>query len=396
MRGRIFSGVILVSLCFLVSCRKDEHKIDLSIDSVTSNNLIKNVIEEIRNNYADEVTREKLEEGAINGMLAFLDDHSMYINQSDFEAFNNSTRGCFLGIGVEIKQVKDGIEIVAIIDESPASSAGLRIGDIITSIDGKEVNTLSMKDIISKLSSDSALKIKIAGTRSKNERFDIELKKSVIQIKSVKLSFIEDIAVIRINHFNENTVVEVTSAIKKILKKEPKAVIVDVRNNPGGILDQAISVCDLFLDHGRIVEFQSRNSDESKIVYSDDIDLLNGLPMAVVIDSHTASGAELFAAALGENKRAIIIGEKSFGKGSLQTIIPIPGRGAIKLTTAYFISPNGNKINQNGVTPDIEIQTDKMQEVSQEDNIDPVIQRSIDLLHGISALNAIKEQVETK
>ncbi|MDR0744483.1 MAG: S41 family peptidase [Holosporales bacterium] len=386
--------LLFIMPIFLVSCKKEKQKTDVcteSANSIATNNLIKDVIEEIRNNYAGEITREKLEEGAINGMLESLDAHSMYISQDEFEAFYKSTRGVFLGIGIETKQLKDStIEIISIINDSPASKAGLKIGDVITKMDEKSINELSMKEIISKFSSDSALKIKLSVVRNKNEKFEINLKKSFIQIQSVKLSFSSDIAIIKITHFNEGTVVGVTNVIKNITKKKSTAVILDLRNNPGGILEQAIEVSDLFLDHGKIVEFQSRHPEESKIIYADDIDLLNHLPMVTIIDANTASGAELVAAALGENKRSIIIGTKSYGKGSLQTIIPIPGRGAMKLTTAYFISPNGNKINQNGITPDIEIEqetvTIKEEDKNMDPTIDPVIQRAIDLLHGISAL----------
>ncbi|MDR3031276.1 MAG: S41 family peptidase [Holosporales bacterium] len=377
----------------LTSCKEEKRKVDLSIDAMTTGNLIKDIIEEIRNNYVDEITKEKLEEGAINGMLSFLDDHSMYISQDEFDSFNKVTRGIFLGVGIEIKQLKDGIEIVSIIDDSPAMNAGLQISDIITQIDGKDISCLAMKEIISKLSSDSALKVRLSIVRNKNEKFEIDLKKSIIQIQSAKLSFISDIAVIKISHFNEGTVVGVTDSIKKLIKNKSTGVILDLRNNPGGILEQAIDVCALFLAHGKIVEFRSRHTEDSRVVYAKDVDLLNGLPMAIIIDSNTASGAELVAAALGENKRAIIIGEKSYGKGSLQTIIPIPGRGAMKLTTAYFISPNGNNINQAGVSPDIEIAED-MTYKKLGTSVDSVVQRAIDLLHGISVLNVVQKKAE--
>ncbi len=389
----------LLLIIFLTACKKEAKEENyLSIDSITTNNLIKEVIEEINNNYADEITREKLEEGAINGMLAFLDEHSLYINQEEFEAFNKSTRGTYLGIGIEIKQIKDGIEIVSVIEDSPAFKAGLKTADIITNINGKEIREMSIKEIYSKLNSDTIPKILLSITRNKTDKFEVNLKKSVIQMKTVKTDFIGDIAIIKINYFNENTISAIKTAIKNIKKEKSIGLIIDLRNNPGGILDQAISLANMFITNGKIVEFKSRNVEESRSIFADETDEINGIPIAVLIDKNSASGSELVAAALGENKRAVIIGEKSYGKGSLQTIIPIPGKGAIKLTTSFLYTPNGNKLNGNGVTPDILIeqrqidqstpQTTPNQETpppNQEP--DPTTQRAIDLLHGISALD---------
>jgi carboxyl-terminal processing protease len=385
-----FLFVVLVAV--LVSCKKDSEAINFSTDLVNTNTLIREIIEEINDNYADDIAKEKLEIGAINGILATLDEYSTYISQDELDTFNQLTRGTFLGIGVEIRQIREGIEISSIVDESPAAIVGLRISDVITHIDGKDVSEMSFRDVVSKLSSDSALKMKISVSRNKTEKFDLILKKSVIQLQSVKLHFRDDIAVIKINCFNDGTLVGVSQAIKTLRKKKSNGVILDLRSNPGGILTQAINVCDLFLVNKKIVEFKSRNTSELKTVFSDGKDLLNGLPMVVLIDSCTASGGELVAAALGENKRAILIGEKTYGKGSLQSIIPIPGKGAIKLTTAFLISPNGSSINQNGVTPDIEI-TDNNQK-STDEHDDSIILRAMDLIHGISALNELEQKVK--
>ena len=368
----------------LSSCKKERRDLEFSVDLLNANDLIKEVIEEIQLNYADNVTREKLEIGAINGMLQVLDEHSLFIPNEDFNAYNQTAHGMFLGLGIEIKQIPEGIEIRSVIDESPATKAGIKPLDIIVQIDGKSVLKMSSKQIASKLGADSGLKVKLTLLRNKNETLDVTIHKSVVQIRSVKSEFIDDIAIIKINYFNDGTLLATSQAIKEINKKKPVGVILDLRNNPGGILDQAVGVADLFLSNKKIAELKSRNVEESKIVISDDEDLLNNLPMVVLINSNTASGAELLAAALGENKRAVLIGQKTYGKGSMQTVIPIPGRGAIKLTTAYFVSPNGNTINHCGVSPDIEISEDNT--LSPQDK-DPVIVRATDLLHGLTALN---------
>ncbi|MDR1289425.1 MAG: S41 family peptidase [Holosporales bacterium] len=384
--------VTALHIILLVSCRKkEEESIGLSIDSITTNTFIKEIIEEISSNYADDISREKLEIGAINGILGVLDEHSMYISQDEFSAFTRSTRGAFLGIGVEIKQNREGIEVTAVIDDSPASASGLRENDLIVKIDDRDVSEMPMKTVISKLSSDPALKIKLSVARNKSEKFDVVVKKSVIQLQSVKTEFIDDIAIIRITHFNEGTVIDTSNAIRKVIKNKATGVILDLRNNPGGIMEQAVRVCDLFLGgNKKIIDFQSKNKSESRSIFADEIDLLNGLPMVILIDGNTASGAELVAASLGDNKRAVLIGEKTYGKGSLQTIIPIPGRGAIKLTTAYFVSPNGKKIDQTGVSPDIEILKegqDPQHPQTSSSKIDQMVQRAVDLLHGLSVLS---------
>lgn len=376
---------LLFMLLFLVSCKKDEKGIQLSSDLINTNDLIKEVINEIQNSYADEIAKEKLEIGAINGMLNTLDEHSVYISKDEFGIYNDSARGSFLGIGIEIKQIRNGIEIQSVIDNSPAANAGIKPLDIITHINGEDVANIKMKDIIKKLGNDSLLKVKVSILRNKTEKLELTIKKSVIQLQSVKLNFINDVGIIKISYFNERTVLGVSQAIKKINKKPALGVIIDLRNNPGGILEQAIGVSDLFLSNKKIIELKSKNIDDNRTIFSDDVDLLNGIPVVVLINSGTASGAELMASALGENKRAILIGEKSYGKGSLQTIIPIPGRGAIKLTTAYFVSPNGNIINQNGITPDIEVKQETNEK--QKEDIDPIVQRALDLIHGLLVVN---------
>jgi carboxyl-terminal processing protease len=392
--------VVATILC--VSCRKEEEKPAESPDcTVAVSHFIVDTIEEICSNYVDEVAREKLEIGAINGMLSFLDDHSTYIDQEEADAFDKSARGEFLGIGVELKQVRSGAEIEAVVDGSPAFAAGLMAMDVITSIDGKNTAEMSMKDIIDGLSSSLAMQVNITAARGKAKTFDVTLRKSIIQLPSVKVDFLSDIALLRITHFNTATANCAKKVIEEIVQKKATGVILDLRNNPGGVLDQAIKVSSLFLVNKKIVEFRSKRAKDERSVYADDIDSLDGMPMVILMDSNTASGAELVAAALGDNKRAVLIGEKTYGKGSLQTIIPIPGHGALKLTTEYFLSPNGRQINQNGVMPDIEISKEIATEVvapsqselpkigadSKSFECEPIVQRAMDVLHGISALN---------
>jgi carboxyl-terminal processing protease len=383
--------IILIAFVAAIgtSCKKSkEHTTEEKKYNVAeTSNLISGIIEEIVNNYVDDVKKDKLEIGAINGMLSSLDDYSAYIGSDEVTEFSRNTHGEFLGVGIEIKQTKEGVEIESVIDESPAFAAGIRQSDTIICIDGVDVSGMSMKKIISKLTSDLNMRIKLTVLRNKSEKFDAILKKSLIQLKSVKVDFISDVAILRITHFNDTTVDCVSRAINEIINKKLRGVILDIRNNPGGILEQSIKICDLFLSNKKIVEFRSRKAEDTRSVFAGETDRLNGLPLVVLVDRNTASGAELVAAALGENKRAVLVGEKTYGKGAMQTVIPIPGHGAIKLTTEYFLSPNGNMIDRVGVIPDIEIQNATEAEQTNAHVIEPIVQRAMDVIHGISALN---------
>jgi carboxyl-terminal processing protease len=404
---RIFSVIAIVILSS--SCKKNKKLIEESSQHnfAKANNLISGVIEEIMNNYVNEIERDKLEIEAINGMLSSLDNYSMYIDNDEMAAFSRSARGEFLGIGIEIGQTKGGIEIGSVIDGSPAAIAGLKSSDVIVCIDGRDVSDLGMKNVILKLNSDSNMKIRLTIIRDNFKKFDVVLKKSVIQFWSVKTRFISDIAILRITHFNNCTTDCVLKAVREITSKKSSGVILDLRNNPGGILDQSIKTCNLFLKSKKIVEFKSRKNDVVRSVFADEPDRLDGIPMVVLINRKTASGAELAAAALGENKRAILIGEKTYGKGAVQTVIPIPGHGAIKLTTGFFMSPNGGMIDGVGVIPDIEVTMNAEVSLPQHENetsasfhrneitrIEPIVQRAIDAIRNISSTPNEKSMVQ--
>ena len=385
--GKIRVAFIIIFSLSTASCKKDIKSTDLPSELINTNSFIKEIIEEINSNYASEIDRKKLEIGAINGMLSVLDEHSIYIKQEDILAFSQFARGNYLGIGIEFQSIGDSFEITSIIDDSPAQKAGLKIKDKIIAIDGNETKNMSIGDVVSNITSFRHI-VKFSILRDQSETIDVSIKKNIIKLKSIKLTFIDNIALLKINYFNENTLTEVLDAIKKINTKQSSGLILDLRNNPGGIIDQAIGVADLFLANKKIVEIKSKNSDESRVAFSDGNDLFVGKQIVVLTNDQTASGAELLASALGENKRAIILGTRTFGKGSLQSIIPIPGRGAIKLTTAILLSPNGNLISKNGITPDIEIQTNKTES---SDNDISIIQRAIDLIHGLSVVGSARK-----
>ena len=367
------TAIIICALC-LYSCRNDDNNV--AVMQVSVNNLIQSVIKEIYNNYASNITKKQLENGAIKGMLAELDEHSIYISQEDYQTYYQSTRGNYFGLGIETQHTNNGIEIISVIEDSPAFNAGIKTGDVITKINEVNVATQRAKSNNILLNSNN---LKFTILRDKNLETVIQLKKTLVQLKSVKLTFIDKIAFLKITCFNDNTVQSVTSAITTIKKQKSIGLIIDLRGNPGGIIEQAIGVANLFLQNSIIAYIQSRNKDDNKTISSEGVDIFDGKPIAILIDKNTASGAEILAAALSDNKRAIVIGERSYGKGSLQTIIQIPGKGAIKLTTAYIYTPNGSKLDKNGVLPNI---------LATNQSPEKITQRAVDLIKGLIAVSS--------
>ena len=360
---------LLCVILLLAACKQDKAYDDKAIVMISADSLVQAVVNEIKENYAGDVSKQQLEVGAIKGMLSSLDENSMYIAQSDYQTYYQVTRGLYFGLGIEIQDANSGIEVTSVIEDSPAFNAGIKACDIITTIN--DIDVISNRAQCNKILLECN-KINLKILRNKEHEIQITVKKNIVNLKTVKLSFHEKIAIIKITHFNDNTVQNVIQAVDTIKKKGIHGIIIDLRGNPGGIIEQAVNVADLFLENAVIVHMRSRKQCENKTVFSHGNDIFDKGHIIVLIDKSTASGAELVAAALHDNNRAIIIGEQSYGKGSLQTIIQIPGKGAIKLTTAYLYTPNGNKLDKNGVIPNIIV-----------GDCDNVMQRAIDLLQGI-------------
>ncbi|MBR1944093.1 MAG: S41 family peptidase [Alphaproteobacteria bacterium] len=365
-----FYIIIIIILCnTIVGCK---NKKNININTIISSNLIQDIINEVKENYVEIISNETLEINAINGIINSLDEYSRYITKEEFDFINKSTRGVFLGIGIEINKLKDGIEIKSVLKNSPASNIGLKKGDIIISIDNTNINHLSMKHIINILNNNSKLQYKLTILRDKANTIELVLKKDIIKLNSINTHIIDNILMLNISFFNEDTVRETIEQINKLRYKNIKGIIIDLRNNPGGCINDAIDFCDLFLCNKTITIIKHRKNNKSEIIQSNNNDITNDIPIVILINSQTASCAELVAAALADNKRAILIGEKTYGKGAIQSIIPIPGRGALQLTTAYFYSPNGKEINKNGVEPNINI-------IQSNDN-DQMLIKSIEIL----------------
>jgi carboxyl-terminal processing protease len=328
-------------------------------------NLFGDVFEKVRSNYVDDASDDTLIEGAINGMLTALDPHSNYLNAKNFTDMKVQTRGEFGGLGIEVSMENGLIKVVSPIDDTPAARAGLKPGDLITHLDGNPVQGMTLPEAVEKMrgpvNSDVTLRIRRTG----KDPFDVKLTRATIKIQSVRSHLEGDnIGYVRITSFNEQTDVGLENAMKSLKQKAGNklaGVVLDLRNNPGGLLDQAVAVSDAFLDKGEIVSTRGRRADDAQRYNAHPGDISGGLPMVVLINSGSASASEIVAGALQDHHRAILMGTRSFGKGSVQTIIPLPGHGAMRLTTARYYTPSGRSIQAKGIEPDIVVEAAKIE-----------------------------------
>lgn len=328
-------------------------------------NLFGDVFERVRAQYVEPVEDKKLVEAAVSGLLANLDPHSAYLNEDSFEDMRVSTRGEFGGLGIEVTMESGFVKVVSPIDDTPAFEAGVQAGDFITHIDEEAVLGLSLSEAVEKMRGKVGTEIKITVRREgEAEAIDYVIVRDVIKIRSVRHRIEGNAGYLRVTTFNQNTESGVKKAIAKIkeeLGENMQGLVLDLRNNPGGLLSQAIGVSDVFLDKGEIVSTRSRNDQDTKRDNATPGDLLNGLPMVVLINGGSASASEIVAGALQDHKRSILLGTKSFGKGSVQTVIPLPGHGAMKLTTARYFTPSGRSIQATGIEPDIIVEPAKIE-----------------------------------
>jgi len=321
--------------------------------------LFGDVFERVRAEYVEPTTDRDLVENAINGMLTGLDPHSSYMNAKAFRDMQVQTRGEFGGLGIEVTQEGGYIKVISPIDDTPAARAGVKSGDLITAIDGKTVQGLSLNEAVDKMRGAPNTKITITVRREGTEKpLDIAITREIIKIQVVKYRLEGDVGYIRLSSFNEQSDPALRRAVLSLKQQagdKLRAIILDMRNNPGGLLDQAVSVSDDFLDQGEIVSTRARHADESQRWNAKAGDITGGLPMVVLINGGSASASEIVAGALQDHRRAVLLGTRSFGKGSVQTVIPLPGNGAMRLTTARYYTPSGRSIQGLGITPDVEV-----------------------------------------
>ncbi len=330
-------------------------------------NLFGEVMERAKLSYVEEVTDKKLIESAINGMLTSLDPHSSYLDADSFNYMSEQTKGKFGGLGIEVTMDNGLVKVVSPIDDTPAAKAGMKAGDYITHIDGETVVGMNLNEAVSKLRGKIGTKVKLSIRRINAKPIELTLKRQEIKIQSVKSEIKDDsVSYIRISSFTEDidkAIEEAVTKAQKQLKNKLSGIVIDVRNNPGGLLDQAVSVSDLFLEKGEIVSTRSRHESDTDKFMATEGDIAKGLPIVVIINEGSASASEILAGALQDHHRAIILGEKSFGKGSVQTVIPLRDFGAMRLTTARYYTPSGRSIQAKGIEPDIEVKPAKVEEL---------------------------------
>jgi len=420
------SGILaaVAAAVVLLSLRQD-------ISAATSNstetykqlNLFGEVFERVRAEYVEDVSDDSLVESAINGMLTSLDPHSNYLNTKNFNDMKVQTRGEFGGLGIEVSMENGLVKVVSPIDDTPAARAGLKPGDLITHLDGDPVQGMTLPEAVEKMRGPVSSEIRLTIRREGKDPFDVKLVRATIKIQSVRSHLEGDnIAYIRITTFNEQTDVGLNNAMKNLKQQaggKLLGVVLDLRNDPGGLLDQAVAVADAFLDKGEIVSTRGRRSEDAQRYNARPGDIAAGLPVAVLINGGSASASEIVAGALQDHHRAILLGTRSFGKGSVQTIIPLPGHGAMRLTTARYYTPSGRSIQAKGIEPDIVVEAAKIEKTpekseakvatasdlkredsgdggAEQNSVDPSIigtpadyqlTRAVDMLRGIALFN---------
>jgi carboxyl-terminal processing protease len=352
-RAILYLVIFFTQIFYFQNVYSGEKEIYQKID------LFGEVLEKINKEYVDEIDQSKSMDSAINGLLQSLDPYSAYMSPENFKEMQTETRGEFGGLGIEVNMEAGVVKVISPIDNTPASRAGLKPGDYIVKINNVQVQGKSLIEAVDLMrgpvGSSIELTIRRVGTK---KALIFNLTREIIEIQSVKSELLEkNIGYIRLTSFNENSSQQIKNEIQKLKKnKDLKAYILDLRNNPGGLLSQAIRITDFFLENGEIVTTKSRQKSENKKWFAKKGDLTEGKPVIVLINYGSASASEIVAGALKDHKRATILGENSYGKGSVQSIIPLKNKGAIRLTIAKYYLPSGKSISDVGVTPDINIE----------------------------------------
>lgn len=355
---RLFIRLTLVFLILLVpsASSKNNHPLYEKLD------LFSDVLEKINNEYVDKVDQNKVIDSAINGMLQSLDPHSAYMNPESFKSMGVETKGEFGGLGIEITMEAGFVKVITPIEDSPADKVGVKAGDYIIKINEKQVKGLNIMEAVKLMRGKIGTPINITVRRLEvDEDLKFTIIRDVVKVREVSSSILDNVGYLRLRAFNEQSSKQLIKKINnfKKTKKDLNGYILDLRNNPGGLLSQAIKITDLFLDSGEIVSTRGREKNDIKIYTARKGDILKGKPLIILINRGSASASEIVSGALKDHKRAILLGEKTFGKGSVQSIIPLKDKGAIRLTIAKYYLPSGTSISQIGVDPDITVKEKK-------------------------------------
>ena len=378
MKKKFFLIIFLLNLFSFPLVSSSENNIYEKID------LFGEVLEKINKEYVDEINQSESMDSAINGLLQSLDPYSAYMSPEIFNEMQTETSGKFGGLGIEVSMESGVVKVISPIDDTPASKAGIKAGDYIVKINEIQVQGKSLSEAVDLMRGPVGSAIELT-VRRRGERKALTFKivREIIQIQSVKADLLEkNIGYLRLTSFNENSDTQIKKQIKELEEnKNVKAYILDLRNNPGGLLSQAIKIADFFLDNGEIVSTKSRKASENRKWFAKKGDLTDGKSLIVLINYGSASASEIVAGALKDHKRAILLGENSYGKGSVQSIIPLKNDGAIRLTIAKYYLPSGKSISEVGVSPDIEIE-EETEEFRIKTETDNQLNYAIKLLNG--------------
>lgn len=347
--------------------------------------LFSDVLEKINKEYVKDVDQSEVVDAAINGMLQSLDPFSSYMSPESFKNMNLDTKGEFGGLGIEITMEKGFVKVISPMEDSPADRVGIKPGDYIIKINDKQVKGLNIMEAVNLMRGKVGTSIKITIRREDiDDDLSFTIVRDIIKVREVTSAIKEEVGYLRLRAFNEKSSDQLLSKIKDLSKtnKDIKGYILDLRNNPGGLLSQAVKISDAFLDGGEIVSIRGRNKDDIKIYTAKKGDVLNGKPLVVLINRGSASASEIVSGALKDHKRAILLGEKTFGKGSVQTIIPLKDKGGLRLTTAKYYLPSGTSISEIGVEPDISVKENKTDFKINDDKKDNQLQYALNLFRG--------------
>jgi carboxyl-terminal processing protease len=361
IRGFAVFGVVVFGLMtvFILPSTPSISQSSTNDETYRQLSLFGDAFQLIRDDYVEEVDDKTLISNAINGMLSALDPHSNYLPDDDFKKMQERTRGEFGGLGIEITMEDGYVKVVSPIDDTPAFNAGVQAGDLIVQIAGQDVLGMTLSEAVELMRGPVGSDIDITIRRKDDQFIDITLTRDVIKMRSVRHESYGKVGYIRITTFSEQTTPGLENAVAELQAEhgnDLQGVILDLRNNPGGLLREAVSVSDAFLEKGEIVSTRGRQGNQNSRYFAKSGDLLDGLPLVILINSGSASASEIVAGALKDHKRAVIMGTRSFGKGSVQSIIPMPGHGAIRITTARYYTPSGVSIQSTGIAPDIDVE----------------------------------------
>jgi len=376
---RYYIIIIFIKILFFIN-----HSISAETDIYKKIDLFGEVLEKINEEYVDEINQSESMDSAINGLLQSLDPYSAYMSPEIFNEMQTETSGEFGGLGIEVSMEAGVVKVISPIDDTPASKAGIKAGDYIVKINDTQVQGKTLSEAVDLMRGPVGSSIELTVRRKGAKKaLTFKITRKIIEVQSVKTDLLENnIGYIRLTSFNENSSDQIENKIKNLEKNQNiKNYILDLRNNPGGLLSQAIKIADFFLDNGEIVSTKSRQSSENRKWFAKKGDLTNGKTLLVLINYGSASASEIVAGALKDHKRAIILGENSYGKGSVQSIIPLKNKGAIRLTVAKYYLPSGKSISEVGVRPDIEV-NEEGEEFKIKSKTDNQLNYAIKLLNG--------------